>query len=68
VQDRTLVISLDPIEEVGWNLNISRYVQPPIGTNSPPLSETMAFVNNMSPDWQEAKYKLRQTMIDGVRI
>jgi hypothetical protein len=53
---------------VGRNLNISRYVQPPIGTDSPPLSETMTFVNNMSPDWQEAKDNLRQTMIDEVRI
>ena len=62
------MISLDPIEEVGWNLNISRYVQSPIATDSQPLSMTMAFVNNMSPDWRETKNNLRQTMIDGVLI
>ncbi len=68
VQDRSLVISLDPIEEEGLNLNISRYVQPLIGTDSQPFSKTMAFVNNMSSDWRETKNNLRQTMIDGVRI
>jgi hypothetical protein len=62
------VISLDPIEEVGWNLNISRHVQPQIGTDSQPLSRTMAFVNNISSDWRETKNNLHQTMIDGVRI
>ena len=42
IEHRARVTNLEKIKKEGWNLNISRYVMPPIGMDIPPLDEAVA--------------------------
>ena len=65
VQDRARVVGLDEIEQEGWTLNISRYVQPPIGADIPPLPEAVAAFKEALAKCQQAEDELRRVMVEG---
>lgn len=65
VDDRAKVVSLDEIKAEDWTLNISRYVQPPIGQKFPPLPKAVADFKKALADCRAAEDRLREVLIEG---
>ena len=65
VEDRAKVVTLDEIKEAGWTLNISRYVLPPIGQDTPPLPEAVAAFKEALTGARAAEDHLRTVLTDG---
>ena len=65
VEDRAKVATMDGIEQEGWTLNISRYVQPPIGDDIPPLPEAVAAFKTTLADARAAEDHLRNVLTEG---
>ena len=59
------VVDLDRIIAEGWTLNISRYVQRPIGENIPPLHQAVATFKQAITDSRVAEDRLREALIEG---
>ncbi|MCX7292055.1 class I SAM-dependent DNA methyltransferase [Janthinobacterium sp.] len=65
VQDVVRVVSLDEIKAEDWTLNISRYVQPPLQEDIPPLPDAIAAFKDMLIRCREAEERLAQVMTEG---
>ncbi|MDW9819725.1 N-6 DNA methylase [Sinorhizobium meliloti] len=65
VEERAKVATLDEIKKEGWTLNISRYVQPPIGQDIPPLPEAVEAFKIALTDARAAEDHLRKVLVDG---
>ena len=65
VKDRARVVGLDEIQEEDWNLNISRYVLPPIGEDIPPLDEAISDFKSALSRVRDAEEHLRTVMVEG---
>lgn len=65
VEDRAKVATLDQIEKEGWTLNISRYVQPPLGQDIPPLPEALEHFRSAVSEARQAEDHLRKVLVEG---
>lgn len=65
VPDRARVVSLGEIEKEGWTLNISRYVVPPVGEDTPPLHEAVAAFKQALERCRDAEDRLRTVIRKG---
>ena len=65
VEDRAKVVTLNEIKDEGWTLNISRYVQPPIGEDIPPLPEAVATFKAALTEARAAEDHLRTLLTEG---
>ena len=65
VQDKTRVVSLQEIEAEDWTLNISRYVQPPLSEDIPPLDEAIADFKAALEKARESEDRLRKILQEG---
>jgi type I restriction enzyme M protein len=65
VENRTKVVDLEEVESEDWTLNISRYVVPPIGEETPDLPEAVAAFKRALGDARAAEDRLRQVLIEG---
>ncbi|KQZ68289.1 DNA methylase [Rhodanobacter sp. Root561] len=65
VQDAARVVSLDEIKAEDWTLNISRYVQPPLQEDIPPLREAVAAFKDALTRCREAERQLEKTLTTG---
>ena len=64
VEHRAKVVSTKEIEREDWTLNISRYVQPPIGEDLPPLPEAVAAFKQALEEARAAEDRLRRVLED----
>jgi type I restriction enzyme M protein len=65
VEDRAKVTTLDEIEKEGWTLNISRYVQPPLGQDIPSLPEALEHFKSALSEARLAEDHLRKVLVEG---
>jgi len=65
VEDRAKVVGIDEIKNEDWTLNISRYVQPPIGEEIPPLPEAVAAFKRALSECRVAEDRLRGALTEG---
>jgi type I restriction enzyme M protein len=64
-EDRAKVVTLDAIKAEGWTLNISRYILPSIGEDTPPLTEAITAFKEAISEARAAEDHLRATLIEG---
>ena len=64
VKDRAKVVSTEEIEREDWTLNISRYVQPPLGEDVPPLPEAVAAFKQALAEARAAEDRLRRVLFE----
>ena len=65
VPDEARVVSLGEIKAEDWTLNISRYIQPPLLEEIPPLPEAILAFKDALTSCREAEDRLAKVMIDG---
>ncbi|GAA5261844.1 type I restriction-modification system subunit M [Methanocalculus sp. MC3] len=65
VEHQATVIPVSRIKDEGWNLNITRYVQPPIEEEIPPLPEAVAAFKEALSEARNAEEELRRVLIEG---
>lgn len=65
VEDRAKVVSVDDIAREGWTLNISRYVLPPHGGQTPTFKVAVAEFEAALFDYRGAEDRLREVLTDG---
>ncbi len=65
VESRARVVSLAELEKEDWTLNISRYVLPPIGADTPPLPVAVAAFKDALNKCRAAEDHLRKVMVEG---
>jgi type I restriction enzyme M protein len=64
VDDHSRVVSLDEIEKESWTLNISRYVLPPLATDTPPLPEAVNAFKTALGEARVAEDHLRSVLTE----
>ena len=64
-EHRCKVATLAEIEKEGWTLNISRYVQPPVGDDIPPLPHAVESFKAALAEARAAEDNLRKVLVDG---
>lgn len=65
VKHQATVIPVSRIKDEGWNLNITRYVVPPIDEEIPPLPEAVAAFKEALSEARNAEEELRRVLIEG---
>lgn len=65
VENRCKVATLAEIEKEGWTLNISRYVQPPVGDEIPPLPQAVEAFKAALAEARAAEDNLRKVLLEG---
>jgi len=65
VENRCKVATLAEIEKEGWTLNISRYVQPPVGDDIPPLPQAVEAFKAALAEARAAEDNLRKVLVEG---
>jgi type I restriction enzyme M protein len=65
VQDRVRIVKTAEIKAVGWTLNISRYVLPPLNDDIPPLPQAVEDFKSAIERCREAEVRLETLMMNG---
>jgi len=65
VENRCKVATLAEIEKEGWTLNISRYVQPPVGDDIPPLPQAVEAFKAALAEARAAEENLHKVLVEG---
>ena len=65
IKDRARIVTRDEIKAEDWTLNISRYVLPPIGEDTPPLPEAVAMFKAALSEARPAEDHLRAVLNKG---
>jgi type I restriction enzyme M protein len=65
VEDRAKVVGLDEIKLEDWTLNISRYVLPPVGDETPRLPDAVAAFKRVLGEAHAAEDRLRGVLVEG---
>ena len=65
MQDAARVVGLDEIKAENWTLNISRYDQPPLQDDIPPVPDAIAAFKEALTHCREAEERLAQVMTGG---
>lgn len=65
VEHHCKVATLAEIENEGWTLNISRYVQPTVGNDIPPLPQAVESFKAALAEARAAEDNLRQVLVEG---